>query len=80
MMQLGFEVTTDDVQNACHTHFNKDIDWETADDIMELISVDTVSREALRGDTLDEQTEIATEQIREEISNSPEALDILQRA
>lgn len=79
-MDTAFEITSDDVQNACSRFFDKDISWQTADDILDVIDTNQASRDALQGNTIDEQTGYALDSLREAISNSSEALSILERA
>jgi hypothetical protein len=77
-MSTAFQITSDDIQNVCADHFNKNIDWETAEDILDMISLESAEKEALRGDTLDEQTEYAYQHIKLEMERAPEVQSLLK--
>lgn len=77
-LQKAFEVTSDDVQNAVFQTFDKSISWEQSESLLELIDVNSVSADALRGDSIGEQTNYAVQSISEQLLNNPEAQSLIE--
>lgn len=77
-LQQAFEVTSDDVQNAVFQTFDKSISWEQSEDLLDLIDVNSVSADALRGNSIDEQTNYAVQSISEQLLNNPEAQSLIE--
>lgn len=77
-LQQTFEVTSDDVQNAVFQTFDKSISWEQSEDLLDLIDVNSVSADALRGNSIDEQTNYAVQSISEQLLNNPEAQSLIE--
>lgn len=74
-MGLGFEITTEDIQNVA-SKMNVSLSEESAEYFLENINDGYVEKKALYGDNIDDQTEYAYEAIKEELLNDEEFLEL----
>lgn len=66
-MSLAWEVTTEDVKNVLDRN-NVDVnDYEFLDTCMDTIDGNAVEREALRGDDMLEQSDLAEQEIERQL-------------
>jgi hypothetical protein len=67
-MSLAFQITTDDIQTVFAKHFGEHISDEIAEEIFDnYVHLDDVERAALRGSDMDEQTQFAHDEIKEQL-------------
>jgi hypothetical protein len=67
-MSQAFEITTDDVQTVFAKFFGEHISDDAAEEIFDnYIHLDDVERSALRGSDIDEQTQFAHDEIKEQL-------------
>ena len=67
-MSQAFEITTDDVQTVFAKFFGEHISDDAAEEIFDnYIHLDDVEHAALRGGDIDEQTQFAHDEIKEQL-------------
>jgi hypothetical protein len=67
-MSQAFEITTDDIQTVFEKNFGEHITDDAAEEIFDnYIHLDDVEHAALRGGDIDEQTQFAHDEIKEQL-------------
>lgn len=67
-MSNAWEVTPEDVMQALD-NLQIPYDEDKVDEVLDLLDLDRVEKEALRGDDMNEQTEYALREIEDQILN-----------
>lgn len=67
-MSLAFKITSDDIQTVFSKHFGEHISDEVAEEIFDnYVHIEDVERAALRGNDMNDQTQFAHDEIKEQL-------------
>lgn len=81
-MNFGFGIATDDVEQVVASRFGRLVDGDgpVAEALFDLLDQNAVEKAALRGDSIDDQTEGAHQEIESQLRASPEAMALINEA
>lgn len=78
-MSLAFEITSDDIVNVVNEHFNVYLHEEDAENVIDdFIDLDAVEKAALYGLSVEDQTEMAYDEIHFQLCHSQAFSDLLK--